>query len=270
MGCWGMGITQSDEYCEIYERFMEEYDEGKPLADIKRDIIEEYLAEFDEHDGVLHDVYFAIGKGEWMCGGISDEIHAKISHIINSGANIAFYAELEATSDDLKLRKKNLDKFLASLSIQRGKTKKRRIPTEKYVKTTAPKLPIFSCGDIFSYEVDGKYRLLSLTSRGKIYTTYAAYCYVWTELFDQIPPVDDLINERILPLGYFTIETFPKKEKLKFVGNNPTMKKLNVRYLSTVFEQWKPAVWALAKEEHLSERFPSELGVKLCDCIENC
>ena len=39
MGCWGMGITQSDEYCEIYERFMEEYDEGKPLLDIKQDIL---------------------------------------------------------------------------------------------------------------------------------------------------------------------------------------------------------------------------------------
>ena len=48
MGCWGMGITQSDEYCEIYERFMEEYDEGKPLADIKADILEEYLEEFEE------------------------------------------------------------------------------------------------------------------------------------------------------------------------------------------------------------------------------
>ena len=39
MGCWGMGITQSDEYCEIYERFMEEYDEGKPLLYIKQDIL---------------------------------------------------------------------------------------------------------------------------------------------------------------------------------------------------------------------------------------
>jgi hypothetical protein len=78
MGCWGMGITQSDEYCEIYDRFMEEYDEGKPLLDIKQDILDEYLEEFDEDDGVLHDVYFAIGKAEWMCGGISDEILDKI------------------------------------------------------------------------------------------------------------------------------------------------------------------------------------------------
>lgn len=36
MGCWGMGITQSDEYCDVYERFMEEYDEGKPVFNIKK------------------------------------------------------------------------------------------------------------------------------------------------------------------------------------------------------------------------------------------
>ena len=106
MGCWGMGITQSDEYCEIYERFMEEYDEGKPIADIKADILDEYLEEFDADDGVLHDVYFALGKAEWMCGGISNEILEKIKQIIESGSNIAFYRELEATEKDLKQRKK--------------------------------------------------------------------------------------------------------------------------------------------------------------------
>ena len=44
MGCWGMGITQSDEYCEVYERFMEEYDEGKPFSLITRDVLEEYFS----------------------------------------------------------------------------------------------------------------------------------------------------------------------------------------------------------------------------------
>ena len=31
MGCWGMGLTQSDDYCEVYEDFMERYDEGGSL-----------------------------------------------------------------------------------------------------------------------------------------------------------------------------------------------------------------------------------------------
>ena len=104
---WGMGITQSDEYCEIYERFMEEY-----------------LTEFDEQDGVLHDVYFAIGKAEWMCGGISEDILEKISIITKNGENVAFCKEPGATEHDLILRQRNLERFLHALSVPRGKTKK--------------------------------------------------------------------------------------------------------------------------------------------------
>ena len=158
MGCWGMGITQSDEFCEIYDRFIEEYDGGKPLIDIKKDILDEYLGQFDADDGVLHDVYFAIGKAEWMCGGISDEVLEKITQIVNSGANIEFYRELEATEKDLKQRKKNLDSFLEKLITPRGTTRKRKTPVEKCVSPTPqPNLPEFTKGDIFAYKIGDKY-----------------------------------------------------------------------------------------------------------------
>lgn len=123
MGCWGMGITQSDEYCEVYERFMEDYDEGKAVADITHDLLEEYLEQFEPDDGVLHDVYFALGKAQWMCGGISDTLLERIRQIVENEENIRFYRELEATEKDLKDRRRNLQKFLASLSVPRGKTK---------------------------------------------------------------------------------------------------------------------------------------------------
>ena len=268
MGCWGMGITQSDEYCEIYERFMEEYDEGKPLLDIKQDILDEYLEEFDEDDGVLHDVYFAIGKAEWMCGGISNEILEKIAEIINSGSNIEFLRELEATESDLKIRKKNLDKFLSALIIPRGKTKKRKIPTEKYIKVEKPKLPSFKCGDIFAYEVDGKYRILCFVSREKFGATYASYTYVWGNLFDEIPSVGNLMNDYVMPLGYFTVENFPDINKLQYIGNEENLNKLDITYPGILFDIWKPATWVIAKEENLIESIPSSICRKLSDCFQ--
>lgn len=268
MGCWGMGIAQSDEYCEIYDRFMEEYDEGKPLSDIEKDILDEYLDEFDKSDGILHDVYFAIGKAEWMCGGISDDIYDKISHIIESGDNITFYRELGAIEADLKQRKKNLDRFLASLSSPRGKTKKRKVQTEKYVAIEKPKLPSFRCGDVFAYIIDGKYRFLGFVNRGRFMTTYAAYCYVWTKLYEQIPPVNELTDEPIVPLGYFTVESFPDMEKLKLIGNMPDMVKLDIHYPGILYEQWKPATWVIAKEEQLSENYPLEMWIKFSDCLK--
>lgn len=97
MGNRGMGIAQSDEYCEIYERFMEAYDAGKPVADITKDILDEYLEEFEEDDGVLHDVYLALGKAEWMCGGVSDALLKRITQIIQNDEDLKFRQELEAS-----------------------------------------------------------------------------------------------------------------------------------------------------------------------------
>ena len=76
MGCWGMGIAQTDEFCEVYDDFMERYDEGKEPAEISEEILAEYHKEFDDSDGVMHDVYFALAKAEWMCGALSERIFA--------------------------------------------------------------------------------------------------------------------------------------------------------------------------------------------------
>ena len=268
MGCWGMGIAQNDEYCEIYERFMEEYDQGKPIEDIKADIFEEYFDLFDEDDGVLHDVYFAIGKAEWMCGGISDKIFETISDNINSGKNIAFYKDLAATEHDLKLRQKNLEKFLSLLSVPRGKVKKRKVPTEKYMKAEKQKLPNFRCGDIFAYKFNGKYRLLCIVDRGRFFNTYAAYCYAWAKPYDQLPAPEDLINEYILPLGYFTVSNFPDMKNLALIGNNTDLKNLNTLLPSVFNEKWKSAISAVATEKHLTEDYPLDLCLKCSDCLK--
>lgn len=67
MGCWGMGLTQSDEFCEIYDRFMDRYNNGDEVSTITEEILAEYHSEFSDDDGIMHDVYFALAKAEWMC-----------------------------------------------------------------------------------------------------------------------------------------------------------------------------------------------------------
>ena len=268
MGCWGMGIAQSDEYAEVYDRFMEEYDDGKPVADITTDILEEYLEEFEPDDGILHDVYFALGKAEWMCGGISNNILEKIKYIIENDANIAFYQELDATEKDLKLRKKNLNKFLESISTPRGKTKKRRTPVEKYIKIDKPKLPTFQQCDVFAYNVNKKYRLVCFINRRKFCNTCAAYCYAFEKLYEKAPEIDALRDDYIIPLGYFTVENFPSMEKFKLIGNMPEFKMLDIGYPHIIYDKWKPATYALAKEENLTENYPLDLCRKFSECIE--
>ena len=262
MGCWGMGITQSDQYCEIYERFMEEYDRGKPVEDIKNDILYEYEESFEDEDGILHDIYFAIGKAEWMCGGISDDIYKRIAHIIESGENLTFYKELGASESDLKLRKRNLDAFLTSLSLARGKVKKRKIPVEKYNKIDTPKLPVFRAGDVFAYEVNGRYRVLCFTRRMIYRRSYAAFCYVWGKLFRRIPAEDELKDARVMPIGYFTAEDFPDFEKFIYIGNNSDLKRLDIA-LPKIYKPWKSLADRIATKDVLEKKIPLFLCMKI-------
>lgn len=126
MGCWGMGVAQSDEFCEVYERFMESYDEGEPVREITQEILEEYRKEFADSDGVMHDVYFALAKAEWMCGEQSVDILSRVNEIIGSGANLDFYSELGTYPSDLKIRRRNLEKFRTMLETPRATPRKRK------------------------------------------------------------------------------------------------------------------------------------------------
>ena len=125
MGCWGMGLNQSDEYGEAYDRFMKRYNEGADVQTICEELLADYLKEFDQEDPILHDVYFALAKAGWMCCSPSEEILERVHRIIESGANLAFYRERGAGEKDLALRQKKLDAFWESLQTPREKPRKR-------------------------------------------------------------------------------------------------------------------------------------------------
>jgi hypothetical protein len=144
VGVWGMGLSQSDEFLDIYDRFFEEYDGGKEPADISDGIVKEYLAEFDKDDGVLHDVYFALAKAQWECCAIQKNVYDMVKDIVENEKNIKYYLELGATGSDIKERRKVLRAFLDKLSVPREKARKRKKPR-------VPKAPALSKGDIFAY-----------------------------------------------------------------------------------------------------------------------
>ncbi len=163
MGCWGMGLTQSDEFCEIYDRFMDSYNNGKLVSEISSAILAEYHAEFDDNDGIMHDVYFALAKAEWMCCEQSELVLNRVKEIIESGANIEFYRELEATEKDLKVRRKNLEKFWNSLQTPRAKPRQRRMDPLDREK----ELPQLEIGDCYRYKYEDGYRVFVVLGYNK-------------------------------------------------------------------------------------------------------
>lgn len=142
MGIWGMGIAQSDEFCEVYETFMERYNEGESVEEITASILENYRQSFADDDPVMHDVYFALAKAEWMCASQSPHILAQVGEIVTSKVNLQFYKELGASAADLRSRQKNLEKFGEKLQTPRA-TAKKRTPAPKYDFAKAEKGKVF-------------------------------------------------------------------------------------------------------------------------------
>lgn len=128
MSYWGMGIAESDEFCEVYDWFMEEYNAGKEVYEITQAILAEYRHEFDDDDGIMHDVYFSLAKAEWLCCAQSADILHKVQQIIENELNIEFIRSLGATEHDLKKRRNNLNRFWLSLQTPRKSPKKRTAP----------------------------------------------------------------------------------------------------------------------------------------------
>ena len=142
---------------------MERYNNGDEVCTITDDILKEYNREFSDNDGVMHDVYFALAKAEWMCCAQSKLVLDKVKIIIESGANICFYRELEATEKDLKARQKNLEKFLDSLQAPRAKPRQRRIDPLDRIKELPPVQP----GECYAYKHENGYRILVILDRFK-------------------------------------------------------------------------------------------------------
>lgn len=158
MGCWGMGMAQTDEFCETYDNFMEEYDEGKPVAEITAGILAKYHEEFEDDDGVMHDIYFALAKAEWMCKEQSERVLARVKEIIETKANIEFYRELEASEEDLKIRQRNLQKFWTMLQTPREKARKRKRSSPSVEKAFPP----MEIGDCFAYKYEDGFRVICI------------------------------------------------------------------------------------------------------------
>lgn len=216
MGCWGMGLTQSDEFCNVYEQFMEGYNLGKLVPDISKEILEHYKKEFDENDGIMHDVYFALAKAEWMCCEQSDEILKKVKEIIDSEANIEFLRELGADEKDLLLRKKNLLKFYQALTVPRKKPRKRYRDPALFEKP----FPEMEMGDCFSYKYDnGKRILIVLDKCERVGLREMVFCCILKNTYqsNEISKID-FGSEQIGNAACFTSSEFLGKSVIKKVG----------------------------------------------------
>lgn len=214
MGVWGAGVTQSDEYCEVYDLFMEKYDAGESVETITDEILNSYLSQFDADDGVLHDVYFALAKCQWMCGVLSDVIMSTVKDIIQNGKNLKFFKELDADDRLLRDRKKNLDKFLSSLETPRKAPRKRKAPPQER------HLPPANIGDVFSYnDVSGLRVVVVLDFFKNPLWREGYFCCIIDKEYRLKPSIAELATENVRQIGVYHAEEFLPASKIRLIGN---------------------------------------------------
>ena len=125
MGHWGTGISSNDTYMEVYENFIHYYNHDAEIPEIVQQL-EVDFAETIGNPDTVHDYWFALAKGLWECQALDSSTLEKVRDIIDSGANIAVWKSLEASSKDLKARQKVLEKFLLQIQVPKDKPRKRK------------------------------------------------------------------------------------------------------------------------------------------------
>lgn len=244
MGCWGMGLTQSDQFMEAYEAFMEEYDAGGEPAAIRDRILDDYRKEFADDDPILHDVWFALAKAEWMCCAQSKMVLDRVWEIIESEENLAFYRELEASDRDLAARKRNLDKFWRTLSTPRQKPRKRRPPAKEKV------LPPLNAGDVIAYPVEGGRRVAVvldvLDCVKEEYLGPHVFCGILKRIFsrEELKTLEPL-REELGWIGFYDADEFLAPSSIRTIGQVSMPEKLYARF----FLEWHKVVIISGKRQ---------------------
>ena len=145
MGAWGTGISSNDTYADIYEQFIDLYNEGLSVTEITNRLINENQETINLEEDAPN-FWFAIANGQWECKALDKEIFSKVEYLINSGEDIRIWKELEASPKDLKLRENVLKKFL--LKLQTDKENPRKRTKKKFYNS------IYQKGDCLTYLMD--------------------------------------------------------------------------------------------------------------------
>ena len=194
MAFWGMDLNQSDEFCEIYNEYMDLYDIGIDPTAITQQILSRYCFE-----NILHNVLFAIAKAEWDLGFRSESVFLKVNQIIDNRENITYYQSLGFSEQDINERSKKLLCFQALLQTSPKAPKKRKISACNRLK----RLPK---GTVSYYEADdGYYGFVVLDA------VYEGRLLAITEKLSVVPKnIEDVLNATALTAIWLLLRKVPK------------------------------------------------------------
>lgn len=145
MGTWGTAISSNDTYADIYSEFFDLYNDGLDVTEISKKLIstnQEIINDTEDSNNF----WFALAKAKWECKQLDKELFDRISEIVETGADLELWRQLDADEKDIKKRKVILDKFLTDLKTER--------PKAKSIKKKIIRKPLFEKGDCLTFVLE--------------------------------------------------------------------------------------------------------------------
>ncbi|MGH1363677.1 MAG: hypothetical protein ACRBF0_08980 [Calditrichia bacterium] len=190
MGSWGPAISSNDIYKDIYDDFMDLYDEGLESAEISKKVIKKNSELINSHED-KNNFWFALAMAQWQCKALEPDLYQRVKQIVKTGEDIRLWKDLGAESKALQKREKALNSFLEKLSTEKEKARKRK---KKVLRDS-----IFQRGDCLTFKLENENYggAFVLTSEEK--TEYGMNMIAITTLnLEEKPRVDEFKSASIL------------------------------------------------------------------------
>jgi hypothetical protein len=145
MGAWGTAISSNDTYADTYTEFFDMFNDGLNVAEISKKLIANNQEIINDTDK-CNNFWLALAKAQWECKQLDKDIFDRVKKIVETGADLEVWRQIDADEKAIKKRKVILDKFLAYLQIERPKAKSRK---NKIIRQT-----VFQKGDCLTFKLE--------------------------------------------------------------------------------------------------------------------
>ncbi len=124
MGTWNTKIDGNDTFRDIYQDFFDLYNKGQDSIEVSKQIQLDSADMFEDYDD-RHNSLFALALAQWETKCLDVKLFEEVKNIIETDKNIEQWIGFGTSSQTVQKRKKELAAFLAKISVERSKAKRR-------------------------------------------------------------------------------------------------------------------------------------------------
>ena len=197
MGTFGYGIMENDTASDIAGIFKKLYMDKLEIEEIEEKIEKMYRRTIeDEEEGPLF--WCFLSDLEWKYGVLTERVKEKALKFLETGGDVEVWKE-DLGEHEANKRKKALEKLEKELKSPQ--------PKKKVVRKRKPYMTDWEIGDVYAYKLESeeekfKDKYIACVMVGhQIYEDNGQDCaivYVFHDLFDELPKLEELRNIKYL------------------------------------------------------------------------